>query len=223
MTDSSPASTSSAGSCPDADELPRLLTIGHSNRSLNEFTELLTDTGTEVVVDVRRLPGSNRYPQFNADALEADLDEIGIELRRLGGLTGRRPVSRTVPFDTNAWWQNRSFHNYADHCLSEEFRTDLATVIDWSRTARCALMCSEAVWWRCHRRLIADHLLAQQLPVSHVLGRASYRCGEAERRRRGRLRRRAHLPGELSRVSPAPGAEAPRRHPNSGAASAMVR
>ncbi|WP_298415075.1 DUF488 domain-containing protein [Brevibacterium sp.] len=170
MTDSSPASTSSAGSCPNADELPRLLTIGHSNRSLNEFTELLTDTGTEVVVDVRRLPGSNRYPQFNADALEADLDEIGIELRRLGGLTGRRPVSRTVPFDTNAWWQNRSFHNYADHCLSEEFRTDLATVIDWSRTARCALMCSEAVWWRCHRRLIADHLLAQQLPVSHVLG-----------------------------------------------------
>src|SRR5699024_12574887 len=94
-----------------------------------------------------------RYPQFNADALEADLDEIGIALRRLGGLTGRRPVSRTVPFDTNAWWQNRSFHNYADHCLSEEFRTDLATVIDWSRTARCALMCSEAVWWRCHRRL----------------------------------------------------------------------
>ena len=170
MTDSYPASTSSAGSCPDADELPRLLTIGHSNRSLNEFTELLTDTGTEVVVDVRRLPGSNRYPQFNADALEADLDEIGIELRRLGGLTGRRPVSRTVPFDTNAWWQNRSFHNYADHCLSEEFRTDLDTLIEWSKIQRLAIMCSEAVWWRCHRRIIADQLLAREIPVSHILG-----------------------------------------------------
>ena len=167
---STPVASSSRGTGPDVDELPHLLTIGHSNRSLNEFTDLLTDTGTEVVVDVRRLPGSNRHPQFNADTLEADLDDVGIELRRLDGLTGRRPVSRTVAFDTNAWWQNRSFHNYADHCLSEEFRTDLATVIDWSRTARCTLMCSEAVWWRCHRRLIADHLLARQLPVSHILG-----------------------------------------------------
>src|SRR5699024_12285406 len=105
-TDSAPASTSSAGSCPAADELPRLLTIGHSNRSLNEFTELLTGTGTDVVVDVRRLPGSNRYPQFNADALEADLDEIVIDLRRLGGPTGPRPGSRPGPCDTNTRCRN---------------------------------------------------------------------------------------------------------------------
>ncbi|MCU4297272.1 DUF488 domain-containing protein [Brevibacterium permense] len=150
--------------------LPRLLTVGHSNRELNEFIELLTGTGTEVVVDVRKLPGSTKNPWFNADTLESDLAEVGFELRRLEGLTGRRPVSRTVPFDVNAWWQNRSFHNYADHCLSSAFRTDLETLIGWSTEARCAILCSEAVWWRCHRRILADQLLARDLPVAHVLG-----------------------------------------------------
>ncbi|MGC3020634.1 MULTISPECIES: DUF488 family protein [unclassified Brevibacterium] len=159
MTDPTPAARES-----------EFLTIGHSNRELNEFIDLLTATGTEVVVDVRKLPGSNRNPQFNADTLETDLAEAGIELRRLEGLTGRRPVSRTVPFDVNAWWQNRSFHNYADHCLSEEFRTDLDTLVDWGEDVRCALMCSEAVWWRCHRRIIADQLLGRGLKVAHVLG-----------------------------------------------------
>ncbi|SMX70314.1 DUF488 domain-containing protein [Brevibacterium linens] len=155
----------------DTNNLPHLLTVGHSNRELNEFIDLLTATGTEVVVDVRKLPGSTKNPWFNADTLESNLAEVGIELRRLEGLTGRRPVSRTVPFDVNAWWQNRSFHNYADHCLSEEFRTDLATLIGWSEAKRCALMCSEAVWWRCHRRIIADQLLARDLPVAHILGK----------------------------------------------------
>ena len=155
----------------DAKNPPRLLTVGHSNRELDEFIDLLTNTGTEVVVDVRRLPGSNRNPQFNADTLEADLAGVGIELRRLQGLTGRRPVSRSVPFETNAWWQNRSFHNYADHCLSEEFRTDLETLVGWSEGTRCVLMCSEAVWWRCHRRIIADQLLARDLPLAHILGK----------------------------------------------------
>ncbi|WP_209324428.1 DUF488 family protein [Brevibacterium renqingii] len=153
-----------------ASDIAPFLTIGHSNRSLNEFIELLTDTGTEVVVDVRKLPGSNKNPQFNADALTTALAEEGIELRRLDELTGRRPVSRTVPFEVNGWWQNRSFHNYADHALSEGFRKDLDTLVGWGETSRCALMCSEAVWWRCHRRLIADWLLARDLDVAHVLG-----------------------------------------------------
>ncbi|UZD62272.1 DUF488 family protein [Brevibacterium sp. JSBI002] len=165
---------------------PRLLTVGHSNRSLNEFTELLTHTGTEVVVDVRKLPGSNKNPWFNADTLATDLTEEGIELRRLEGLTGRRPVSRTVPFETNAWWHNRSFHNYADHCLSEEFHTDLDTLIEWSMTRRLAIMCSEAVWWRCHRRIIADQLLAREFPVSHILGAGH--VDEAELSEGARLR-----------------------------------
>ncbi|MGR6090745.1 DUF488 domain-containing protein [Brevibacterium sp. CSND-B09] len=165
---STEAATGPAGTAQS--DLPAVLTVGHSNRELNELIELLTDTGTEAVVDVRKLPGSNKYPWFNADTLETDLAEAGIELRRLEGLTGRRPVSRTVPFETNAWWQNRSFHNYADHCLSEEFHTDLDILIEWSTTQRCVLMCSEAVWWRCHRRIIADQLLARGLAVSHILG-----------------------------------------------------
>ena len=155
----------------DTADLPDLRTVGHSNRSLNEFIELLTDTGTEAVVAVRRLPGSNKTPWFNADPLVNAFAEHGIALRRLEGLTGRRPISHTVPFETNAWWQNRSFHNYADHCLSEEFRTDFDTLIEWSKTHRLAIMCSEAVWWRCHRRIIADQLLARELPVSHILGK----------------------------------------------------
>jgi len=165
---STEAATGPAGTAQS--DLPAVLTVGHSNRELNELIELLTDTGTEAVFDVRKLPGSNKYPWFNADTLETDLAEAGIELRRLEGLTGRRPVSRTVPFETNAWWQNRSFHNYADHCLSEEFHTDLDILIEWSTTQRCVLMCSEAVWWRCHRRIIADQLLARGLAVSHILG-----------------------------------------------------
>lgn len=150
---------------------PAFLTIGHSNRSLEEFLDLLTDSGAEVVIDVRKLPGSRANPQFNADVLAEALAERGIELRRLEGLTGRRTVSRDVPFDVNAWWENRSFHNYADHALSEEFALDIDVLLSWSDAQRCAVMCSEAVWWRCHRRIIADYLLARDRPVRHVLGK----------------------------------------------------
>lgn len=147
------------------------LTLGHSNHSLEEFIELLTENSAEVVVDVRKLPGSNRNPQFNADTLVDDLGDSGIELRRLEGLTGRRPVNHEIGFEVNGWWQNRSFHNYADHALTEEFRTDFDKLVEWGRKSRCVLMCSEAVWWRCHRRIIADHLLANDFPVTHIMGK----------------------------------------------------
>jgi len=75
-----------------------------------------------------------------------------------------------VPFEVNAWWENRSFHNYADHALSEDFRAGLGELRAWERTQRLAVMCSEAVWWRCHRRIIADHLLALDADVRHILG-----------------------------------------------------
>lgn len=150
---------------------PAFLTIGHSNRSLEEFLDLLTDSGAEVVIDVRKLPGSRANPQFNADVLAPALAGRGIELRRLEGLTGRRTVSRDVPFDVNAWWENRSFHNYADHALTEEFALDIDVLLTWGDAQRCAVMCSEAVWWRCHRRIIADYLLARDRPVRHVLGK----------------------------------------------------
>lgn len=104
MNDSAPVTD--AGTDPASD--PAFLTIGHSNRSLEEFLDLLTDSGAEVVIDVRKLPGSRANPQFNADVLAPALAGRGIELRRLEGLTGRRTVSRDVPFDVNAWWENRS-------------------------------------------------------------------------------------------------------------------
>lgn len=147
-----------------------LFTVGHSNRPLDEFIALLSENSIRAVVDVRKLAGSSRYPWFDADALGDALAEKGIELRRLDGLTGRRPVSRTVPFEVNAWWQNRSFHNYADHALSAQFREDLATLLGWGGKRRCVVMCSEAVWWRCHRRIIADHLLAKGAALTHILG-----------------------------------------------------
>lgn len=145
-------------------------TVGHSNRSLKEFLELLEENEVDLVVDVRRLPGSSKHPHFDEDALGASLGEVGVELVRSPALTGRRPVSKTVPFEVNAWWQNRSFHNYADHALSEEFRDALEEVRSWGSEKRVAVMCAEAVWWRCHRRIIADQLLARGEDVQHIMG-----------------------------------------------------
>lgn len=151
------------------DERP-FFTIGHSNRSIDEFIGLLRESGIELLIDVRRLPGSNRYPHFNQDELSAALDKAGIGYRRLAGLTGRRPASKTVPPEVNAWWENRSFHNYADHALSPEFAGALDELIRDGRSQAVAVMCSEAVWWRCHRRIIADHLLVRGEEVLHIMG-----------------------------------------------------
>lgn len=147
-----------------------LFTIGHSTRTVDEFLELLDAFGVERVVDVRKLAGSARHPQFNEDVLSASLADAGVDYRRAAALTGRRPVSREVPLDVNGWWQNRSFHNYADHALSDEFRRALGDLRIESRGTRLTIMCSEAVWWRCHRRIIADHLLAHGDDVRHILG-----------------------------------------------------
>ncbi|MBD7994582.1 DUF488 domain-containing protein [Arthrobacter sp. Sa2CUA1] len=159
-------------------ETPPIFTIGHSNRSLDEFLELLQESAIEQVADVRKLPGSKKYPQFNNDALEASLAEHGIKLIRLEALTGRRPVSKDVPFEVNAWWENRSFHNYADHALSAEFREALEELLGTAASSRTALMCSEAVWWRCHRRIIADHLLVRDAEVCHILGKGQVKPAE---------------------------------------------
>ncbi|MGO1765264.1 MAG: DUF488 domain-containing protein, partial [Brevibacterium yomogidense] len=126
-------------------------TVGHSDRSLEEFLGLLEENAVELVVDVRRLPGSSKHPQFDQDALSASLAGTGIGMIRSPALTGRRPVSKTVAFEANAWWQNRSFHNYADHALSDEFHEALEELRSWGAEKRVAVMCAEAVWWRCHR------------------------------------------------------------------------
>ena len=146
-----------------------LFTVGHSNRTIEAFIDVLLSEQIELVVDVRRLPGSRRYPQFDEDALRSSLTAAGIGMVRNAALTGRRPVSHDVPFETNALWRNRSFHNYADHALSDDFREGLSELRRAGHEQRAAVMCSEAVWWRCHRRIIADHLIAHDEQVIHLL------------------------------------------------------
>ena len=145
-------------------------TIGHSDRTAAEFIEVLQGADIDFVVDVRRLPGSGRHPQFNEDVLGASLAAADIGFMRAEALTGRRPVSHDVDFEVNGWWHNRSFHNYADHALSAEFDAALTDVQVRGRDQRIALMCAEAVWWRCHRRIIADHLIARGEKVLHIMG-----------------------------------------------------
>jgi uncharacterized protein (DUF488 family) len=143
-------------------------TIGHSTHPLDEFASLLSGAAVELVVDVRRLPGSRRNPQFDEDGLVVTLPERGIGYTRVAELAGRRGVDPDVPFEVNALWRNRSFHNYADHALSVAFRDGLDRLRGEERMP-AAIMCSEAVWWRCHRRIIADHLLALGEEVVHIM------------------------------------------------------
>jgi len=144
-------------------------TIGHSNRSIDTFVELLQEPRVERVVDVRKMPMSRANPQFNRDSLPLALEPYQMSyehIAALGGLRGRRPAE---PSDVNGLWENRSFHNYADYALTEEFHAGLAHLIGEGRKRRCAVMCSEAVWWRCHRRLIADNLIAHGETVIHIM------------------------------------------------------
>lgn len=150
--------------------MPGIFTVGHSNLSSAEFVNVVRSVGIELVVDVRKLRGSARYPQFDAATLGASLAEAGITLEPSPALTGRRPVSRVVPFEVNAWWTNRSFHNYADHALGDDFRRALDALVASSSEVTCAVMCAEALWWRCHRRIIADHVLARGVAVDHLMG-----------------------------------------------------
>lgn len=159
------------------------ITIGHSDRDLEEFSALLAGAHIVLVVDVRKLAGSRKFPQFNRDSLAASLGESGIEYEHIDELTGRRPKSHTVPPETNALWRNQSFHNYADFALSTEFAAGLARLRALAKahgdagaastTGNVAIMCAEAVWWRCHRRIIADHLLAHGENVAHVISSAT--------------------------------------------------
>jgi len=150
-------------------ELP-CFTIGHSNRSLQDFIELLRGPGIERVVDIRKMPGSRANPQFDEDTLSAALADSGIAYEHLVALGGLRGKRADVPPETNAYWTNRSFHNYADYALSTAFRAGFDHLLAAGRTNRCAIMCSEAVWWRCHRRIVADYLIAAGETVEHIMG-----------------------------------------------------
>jgi uncharacterized protein (DUF488 family) len=145
-------------------------TVGHSTRPIEEFVALLTNAEVELVVDVRTVPRSRTNPQFNRDALPASLAAQGIAYEHFGVLGGLRGKQPGVNSDVNAFWKNASFHNYADYALSEEFRSGLQSLRELGHKTRSTVMCAESLWWRCHRRIIADHLLAAGEEVFHILG-----------------------------------------------------
>jgi uncharacterized protein (DUF488 family) len=144
-------------------------TIGHSTRPITTFIELLKEADVRLVVDVRTVPRSRTNPQYNADVLPGSLIDSQIEYEHIAALGGLRGRAIDVPADVNAFWENQSFHNYADYAMGENFRAGLTRLQELGRARRCAIMCAEAVWWRCHRRIIADYLMAAGDAVFHIL------------------------------------------------------
>jgi uncharacterized protein (DUF488 family) len=145
-------------------------TIGHSTRSTAEFVQILQSAGIGTVADVRTIPRSRTNPQFNTDELRTSLGEFGIgyiHLPELGGLRSRRKDEAASP---NSFWDNQNFRNYADYAMSEPFRAGLERLKKLGEAGRCAIMCAEAVWWRCHRRIIADYLMFAGEDVVHLMG-----------------------------------------------------
>ncbi|MGE5615698.1 MAG: DUF488 family protein [Bacillota bacterium] len=144
-------------------------TIGHSTRTVEELAALLKANEVKVLVDVRKVPRSRTNPQFNADTLGASLKPHAIEYRHMDALGGLRGKTRDVAPETNAYWENASFHRYADYAMTEEFHRAFEALRALGREERCAIMCAESVWWRCHRRIIADYLLAEGEDVFHIV------------------------------------------------------
>ena len=144
-----------------------VLTVGHSTRPIETFVDLLLGHGVTQLVDVRTVPRSRHNPQFNQDALPASLAAAGIGYAHAPGLGGFRP---TGPDSPNAGWRNLSFRGYADYMQTAEFDADLASLMELARTERVALMCAEAVPWRCHRSLIADALRVRGVMACEISG-----------------------------------------------------
>src|SRR5215471_1696867 len=142
-------------------------TIGHSTRTIDDFISLLKANGIKLLLDVRSLPGSKRYPQFNKEALADSLGKAGIRYEHFPELGGRR---KPTGDSQNTAWRNASFRGYADYMATEEFLKGVERLLDLAaEVGRTAIMCAEAVWWRCHRSLISDYLKARGIEVMHIL------------------------------------------------------
>lgn len=152
------------------DEGLRFLTVGHSSRSAEAFLEILLGHGVTLLVDVRRHPGSRRHPHFDREVLARRLPEVGIDYVHEEALGGRRKPETRDGESPNAGWENEGFRAYADHLNTPEARGVLDRLVEAGRSALPAVMCAEAVPWRCHRQLIADHLVARGHRVDHLLG-----------------------------------------------------
>jgi uncharacterized protein (DUF488 family) len=155
------------GGTHNVDSPGTVFTIGHSDRPIEEFIALLQENGIGMLLDIRTVPRSRHNPQFNRDALPGSLEAVGIGYRHVAGLGGLR---RARPDSPNAGWRNASFRGYADYMQTPEFIKEVEGVIELSRSVRVALMCAEAVPWRCHRSLVADALAVRGVPVEHIMG-----------------------------------------------------
>ena len=144
-------------------------TIGHSTHPIEVFVESLSAYDCTMLVDVRRFPASRRYPHFNQHPLAAALETANISYHSAPELGGRR---KPRPDSSNTAWRNESFRGYADYMETESFASGIDLLLHYADTERVAIMCSEAVWWRCHRALIADHLKAQGHNIIHILDRS---------------------------------------------------
>lgn len=147
----------------------RFHSIGHSIRTPEEVIEMLQMAEVQLLIDVRSFPKSRRYPAFNDDQFPETLSAYQIGYRHMLALGGRRPKQPEVDAELNSNWRVRSFQNYADYAHSAEFQTAFAELLDLGRGKVLAMMCSEAVWWRCHRRIITDYLLLHGHPVGHIM------------------------------------------------------
>jgi uncharacterized protein (DUF488 family) len=146
-----------------------IYTVGHSTRTLAELGAMLTAHGVDTLVDLRSIRRSRTNPQFNEARLSSYLARKAIRYRVIPPLGGRRPKAKPPPKHANDAWQNSAFRNFADHAETAEFRAGLAELIALAKQHTVAIMCSEAVWWRCHRRIVTDHLLAHRVPVVHLM------------------------------------------------------
>lgn len=141
-------------------------TIGHSTRTLDEFIEMLESFSIKTVVDVRSMPGSNKFPQYNQQALQKSLQDRKIDYKYCETLGGRRKPN---PASKNTIWRNKSFRAYADYMETEDFADALEKLENLAAKSAAAIMCAEAVWWRCHRSMIADALKANGWKVMHIM------------------------------------------------------
>lgn len=143
-------------------------TIGHSTRSWEEFLELLNSFAIEILVDVRSYPGSRKFPHFNKENIEAQLPKQNISYQHFKDLGGRR---KSNPDSKNTIWRHPSFLSYADYMETEDFENAAEELEELALQKRVAYMCSEAVWWRCHRSMISDYLKVRDWEVLHIMGK----------------------------------------------------
>ncbi len=146
-----------------------IYTIGHSTRTADELIALLREAGVDLLADVRTVPRSRFNPQFNADVLPATLGAAGIAYRQFPALGGLRHRPKGAPPSLNGMWENEAFQAYADYAMTAPFRAALNELSRLADEHSCAIMCAEAVWWRCHRRIITDYLLADGMNVRHIM------------------------------------------------------